>query len=107
MIDMPTAPTIKNRHQGHDEWLARAIAHYTAMTTAALAERLRERAGLLTGWDASERAVIYEVLEKRHPEVDAATWEAHRVSLQVDDTAVILAAIDALPAAELARTGGQ
>jgi hypothetical protein len=104
---MPTAPTIKNRHQGYNEWLARATAHYTAMTTADLAERLRDQVGRLTGWEASERTVIYEVLEKRHPEIDAATWEAHRVSLQVDDTAVILTAIDALPATELARTGGQ
>lgn len=96
---MPTTPTIENRHQGYNEWLARATAHYTAMTTAALADRLRDQAGLLTGGDASERTVIYEVLEKRHPEIDAATKAAYRAThFDVDDTAVILATIDALPA---------
>lgn len=105
---MPTAPTIKNRHQGYAEWLARATAHYAAMTTAALAARLRDQAGLATGWDNEERAVIYAVLEKRHPEINAATRAAYLATrFVVNDTAVILAAIDALPAAELARTDNQ
>jgi len=103
---MPTAPTIKNRHQGYGEWLARATAYYAGLTTAALAERLRDQAGLLTGWDNSERTVIYTVLEKRHPEIDAATQSAYRTTrFDVDDTAVILATIDALPATYW--TGGQ
>lgn len=105
---MPTGPTIENRHQGHAEWVARATAHYATMSTRALAARLRDTTGRLTEWDNSERAVIYEVLEKRHPEIDAATTRAYGATPHigdVDDTAVILAAIDALSADEIVRAG--
>lgn len=101
---MPTAPTIENRHRGYPEWLDRATAHYTAMTTNALAERLREETGRFTAWDNAERDVIISVLNVRHPEIDAATRRHYSMAdpYQVSTahaaaSTVVLAVIDTLP----------
>lgn len=101
---MPTSPTIKNRHQGYTEWLQRATTHFGAMSTAALADRLREETGRFTAWDNAERDVIISVLNARHPEIDAATWHHYSMADPYQVSAahaaastVVLAVIDTLP----------